>query len=263
MNQNNYHTDQIFGPGKEVDKQELIDYAAGKLAGEAANEVEQRALEDDFTRDALEGVEMVGAEKFEAMLNKIEARIADQTSKTEATPVRPLNSKPNHKSGRRINFKAFYGIAASLLVLAVVALFVFPGKTTPGDIADGAYETYAPPVVRSGQTGGENIGVNQYQNGDYADAAKNLDQFSTMRASFLAGNAYYEIGKYEEAVARYDKVIQNGDDYYYDANWYKAITLLKLERVDEAKSLFESIKGDTLSPYAEDSGKVLGDLMDL
>ncbi len=70
-----------------------------------------------------------------------------------------------------------------------------------------------------------------------------LDQYpEDLNALFYGGLSYHNLGKNEEAIVFFDKII-NGDVYVFneEALWYKTKALIKLKKNTEAKSILEEI----------------------
>lgn len=70
-----------------------------------------------------------------------------------------------------------------------------------------------------------------------------LDQYpNDLNALFYGALSYHNLGKNEEAIVFFDKII-NGELYVFneEALWYKAKALIKLKKKPEAKSILEEI----------------------
>ena len=63
-----------------------------------------------------------------------------------------------------------------------------------------------------------------------------------MNAQFYLARCYYESGEFENALTYYDKTIKNRiSTFREEAEFYKAMSLKALGRIEEAKALFTEI----------------------
>lgn len=86
-----------------------------------------------------------------------------------------------------------------------------------------------------------------FANGNYKKALNRyvliLEQYpNDLNALFYGGLSYHNLGKNDEAIVFFDKII-NGDIFVFseEALWYKAKALIKLKKTNEAKSILEEI----------------------
>lgn len=78
-----------------------------------------------------------------------------------------------------------------------------------------------------------------------------------LNAIFYSGLAYFEIGEYDNAIEKLNFVIYHHEGFFNpDASWYKALALIKLERIDDAKLLLQKIK-DSKGAYSRKAKRQL------
>ncbi len=86
-----------------------------------------------------------------------------------------------------------------------------------------------------------------FDKGRFEDAIRNFSIINRefpeeLNAKYYSGLAYYELENYEQAIINLDYVIDYPVNVFNeDANWYKAHTLLNLNRTGEAKLLLQKI----------------------
>jgi tetratricopeptide (TPR) repeat protein len=100
--------------------------------------------------------------------------------------------------------------------------------------------------TRSGNTTPTDLleqGLLLFENDQYMESIDYFDQLPTsITAIYYSGVAHMEIGEYEVAKFKFDQVISNYVNVFYDqANWYKGLCLLKQDQSEEAKMIFNAI----------------------
>ena len=87
-----------------------------------------------------------------------------------------------------------------------------------------------------------------FDEGDYEKAIINFriinrEHPEELNAKYYSGLANYEIANYEQAFINFNFVIDYPVNVFNeDANWNKALCLIKLNRIEEAKLLLQEIK---------------------
>jgi len=155
--------------------------------------------------------------------------------------------------------------AASLaLLLASGMLFIFLNGqiVAPEQIAQKYYSPanaiqHIRSVERSDLTGTKEA-FSYYNNGQYVQA---LEYFQKVKneviSSFYSGNCYYELDDFTNAEVSFEYVIEDYNNMFIEqAEWYIALTCLKLNEVQKAKKYFGQI-AESESPFAARSKKIL------
>jgi len=99
------------------------------------------------------------------------------------------------------------------------------------------------------------------ENGKFIEASKKLKDIpNSITATYYSGVVHMELGEYEIAVLKFNTVINQRINIFYDQSyWYKGLCLLKLKKIDEAKEIFTKIsKSDGYYKPAAES--ILGKL---
>jgi len=147
--------------------------------------------------------------------------------------------------------------AASLLILASLSFLLIiqsGNKLSSETIAGEIYAPYeAVSVTRSASTFTDsnyltfaNV-IGMYNNQNYVEAIPGFldltekDIYPVM-SQLCLGVSYFETGQFENALDAFQMVVNSNDLLYIQqGNWYKAITLLRMNRLEESKTLFLKI----------------------
>ncbi|MBS1567764.1 MAG: hypothetical protein JST39_25495 [Bacteroidetes bacterium] len=86
----------LSNSNKDIDNQLLMDYLAGKLSAEQRHEVEKLMADDDFTDDAMEGLQQVKNPKnIDVYVDQLNRDLRQRTEKkTRAKNKRRFKDQP-------------------------------------------------------------------------------------------------------------------------------------------------------------------------
>ncbi len=179
-----------------------------------------------------------------------------------------LQEEEERLKKKPINFYKWVGIAASIILVAVVAYFLlFTGQTNPQQLYAQYYQPY-PNIVNPTQRSDnstENQGLRAYEAGKYDEA---LQVFNRQMAEgeeeayqlFYAGIASLHTGNEDDAVSYFQEVIDWQDPTFTNpAQWYLALTHLKTGETQAAVRIFEEIKASG-NDYSRRAADILSDL---
>jgi tetratricopeptide (TPR) repeat protein len=229
----------------ESEKQEFID--------RVKNDLELRHL---FDRERL----LINTARLTAARNNLEfLKDLDKT-----LPAVNIESKKSPS--------LYYAVAASVVLLIAVGIFVFnSGGTSPAKLYA---EYYSPlpnvidPTVRGAQS--ESLlteSVKQYEQGNYTEAAEGFkkllqqDPDAHMSAYLFLqlGVCYMAVDNMSEAKANLEKARASGVEVRTTATWYLALCLLKENNVSQAKVMLQEIPRDHVD-YGEPAQELLDKL---
>lgn len=160
-------------------------------------------------------------------------------------------------------------LAASILLAAFSYLFLYD----PAPATDRLFATYFEPFDSPGPglTRGQNDtpeltwrqkGYQAYDNGRYQEAIaffdKALQEKNDPIVDLCMGNAYLKLEQYEKAEAVFESMLKDHDDLVTQANWYLALTYVKQNKLERAKSTLWGISKS--STYGEKAMKLLKEL---
>lgn len=162
----------------------------------------------------------------------------------------------------------WYAIAASIAVLIMVGTYWFSGmnrQVWTEKIYNSYYEEDEV-FVNTRSKANFNIDVLQQgmtllENKDFSAALKEFNKLpNSITANYYAGVANMQLDNHNIAVAKFDYVIKDYLNLFYDqAQWYKGLCLVKLEKKDEATVLFEQIS-NTDSYFKDKAKQIVADL---
>lgn len=149
---------------------------------------------------------------------------------------------------------------ASFVVVAFLSWWVFMGTGAQGPFYE--LSLVEPPVYFESETRGPGIEANGtlssamslYSKKQYTDALKILKSLDkepvNPQVVFYRGICYLETGETKAAVKQFDIIIRQMNASYYDESiFYKAIALLRLNKVEESLEQLKLV-ADMYSPYA-------------
>lgn len=91
------------------------------------------------------------------------------------------------------------------------------------------------------------IGVAQYRSGDFTEAAQMFARVPGATGAFNEGNAWLMLGKYDEALASYDRALGFRPGWQ-DAIDNKALAAARKKRIDDADDNREQESADAYNP---------------
>ncbi len=245
-------------------------------------EIDDISLIDRYLNNQLAEREL---EQFHARLendqefNKLfeELRLLSQTLMMEKKKeVLHLLDRPNHAVSddktptiQLLSKRKFiwYAAASILVLFSVKLLFFAPEQTDYLALFDSNYEVY-PNLIHPIQRGKpDTISIEiqafrAYEKENYQEAIdlfEQLQHYDSDLISFYLGNSYLAIKNNTKALLYYDKVSATGSTYYNQSLWYKGLTYLRMEEVETAKHIFESLDSGN-STYANKAKKILQEI---
>jgi tetratricopeptide (TPR) repeat protein len=160
------------------------------------------------------------------------------------TEIEPVSQKVKPFFRKGYVFAIAASIAVIIGVFGVTRLFYNSSVTNFDDIFSQYYKTYQDDFSnRSDQLVVNNfyMAFQAYENRDFEKAVELFSKVteadgSILMAYFYKGISSIEIGNYAVAVESFEKVLKNtSNPYYPQAQWYSALTWLKLNNSENAK----------------------------
>jgi len=149
--------------------------------------------------------------------------------------------------GKKINWKLYMGIAASLLLL-IASIYIFTNNTVSNKELSTAYFEPYPNLVttRSNTVANFEKAMESYSNGNYKKAIQTFDKISKNEhiyndVLFYKAISYLALNKPTETILLFEQL--NGVEKYNEQlTWYLAISYLKLNDAENARKQFLKIK---------------------
>jgi len=162
--------------------------------------------------------------------------------------------------------KIYLKWAAVILLLVVSGLVINHLYFRPSSNQE-IFEKYFSPYdnVITGRTDVVNdqdilLAFEYYDQNNYAEALKffgKIDQTDKPLLSIYEGICHLKLLSYTEAHHLFDKVPHNSL-YFVEAQWYKALTFVKQNKMEDAKGILKTIiKGNPNSSYAKKAQEIL------
>jgi len=191
---------------------------------------------------------------LEEKLENLEKSLPFRKLQKEETPVISLRE-------RVWKYKGAIAAAIALLFVATFVLVTQDFSTDPGELYAESFEPF--PNVGQGNTrSGEKKDDQQrayayYDMGRYEEALKIFNQIDMDTADKLyAANAYMAVGDFEKAIPLLEQVNERGSGLSIQAKWFLALCNLKNENLATARSLFSELKAQG-EDYSEQSARIL------
>jgi len=194
--------------------------------------------------------------------------IANADFKTEL-----LNNKKEHNTKennteppKKQNFKKWLLFGLSILLLSIFAYLLLPKEKEQIYLADTYFTPYPPDSNIRGVESTKTFSkaMKSYANADYAEAISEFEKINPKNENlelYLAC-AYLKVGKFSDAYNTLSNIPNDLEDLEIQQNrdWFQAISLLGLERVQEAKALLETIKNNEKHLFMAKAKKLLSQL---
>ena len=215
----------------------LEQYLDGDLSPDEAGRVKSLLEADPALRQELEALQLA----IEAARHKgLHARV-QSIRKNMLAKEKPAQKPAPVLGIARISMR----IAAGLLLLAGAFGVYKYISVTPVSVYNDLYISYEPGRTRSAETDAVENAFNQKEwNEVKVLADKNPGNNKNL---FLSGVAHLETGNADEAISRFEKIVESnavsGNDYFNDeAEYYLALSLLRNQQSSEAAALLTKIK---------------------
>ena len=158
--------------------------------------------------------------------------------------------KSRNSKGRIISLRRSLSYVASIAAIAVILFgsYYFLNEQSATDkLFEQFYNTDEVFLnTRSGSTHSNSVleqGLVLFEGNKFEESIDYFEQLPTsVTALYYSGVAHMEIGEYEIAEFKFDQVISNYLNVFYDqAQWYKGLCLVKQNKKQEAKGIFTMI----------------------
>lgn len=233
---------------------EQIDaFLLGKLSQTERSEMEDQIKKDtafaaavNERRKTLKLIDVLGDSRIQQRLERITTDYHATTKKTRKLAI----------SWRWV------AVAASILLL-IFAYFVIPKSETPQDLYTAYYEAYP---INFGSRDEGNAAIIQaeqyYSNAQFESAIPALEQAyqSTQDTKYILakGISEMEAGRFSTAIGTLTPLIEQQDILYQkQAIWYVALSYLKTENYDQAKSMLRQLAADERAYKNEEAQELL------
>ena len=233
------------------------DKISAYLRGELSD-LEQQSLVDKIANDPELAKELNRQKMISEHIELLEDRkITEQ--------VRAVHKREMERRRKSLRFKKLkkWAIAAIVLLLISLAWWLWQRPTTPEKLFA---ENYAAYDLYFGDRGEGDLMIEAgglYLSANYESAIplfeKLLEQDKTLtKARFALGICQMELGNWEKAISNFQPLIEEKDILYAEnAQWYVALALIKLDKLEEAKTYLNQLKGNNNARFQQKATTLL------
>ncbi len=192
------------------------------------------------------------AEKDTIILRRNLKEIHRNYKKDTGTTIRKLYNKRWHLAAAAI----------TIFILLGNVLINNYGSSKHDDIFNQFYQTESSIMItRSSDSSFDTDlreALNLYSNAQYQDAIEIfIKHQNNVISNFYIGLSYIETNNFEKAIKAFQTVLDHNDNLFIEqAEWYKALCLIKLNQTEKATELLQIIKKSN-SLFNEQAGEVL------
>ncbi len=234
-----------------------LDLVRGYVNG-TLPEVQLKALEERLEQD------QSFAEEFEQQKELVESVVHFNRTQLKQQLSSEDQTTPNSKTldpGRR----RWWLAAASLLLMAVAGYFLLWDQVDSKELFTEYYQPYYN-VLSDNQRSGNGVSnaMKWYDQGDYAQALESLSSESfeadEQLLSFYKGICYLELDQIDQAESVFASLKQQPDfELQQAAHWYLGLSYLKADNLVNARSVFQEL-ADNEGPYQQRALEILASL---
>lgn len=241
----------------------------------------QQELIDQFLQNELKGQELTDfLEKLksdsnlaqEVELQKLLARgIQDQGNQELRERLKHIhqdvkNSKSSSKKSiGRFRKTRLVATFAAMGILLMIAFNFWNSSLTNDDLFVEFYQPFQVKLVSRDEMSGnlESRVEATYKAGDYKNVVKLLIELrekkeNDSRVLLGLGNAYLNLGNYQNAEESFNEIIKNKDELYLDqAKWFLALTYLKSGKMEKCKGLLRQLTNEETTDFYEEAKALL------
>lgn len=168
------------------------------------------------------------------------------------TQIQGLSKEYKHKnkSGKIVTMSSKWSLVASIAAVAILifgSYFFINREVSREQLFEDYYNTDELFLnTRSGNSVNDNLleqGLMLFEKRKYEESIDYFEQIpNSVTALYYSGVAHMEINEFEVAEYKFDQVITDYLNVFYDqAHWYKGLCLMKQNKDQEAKGVFKAI----------------------
>ena len=241
------YLDDIMTPEERKSFEEKVDNDS-TLAEELKLQKDMRSIYED--KDWIEG-------DTTALKNNEAKQLSDFFRSDEASSLKEsiaeVVDQNRTKSGNRNKNFYFLGIAASIIVLMTISIFVFSESDYNALYSENIALDEIPSMITRGEEENELVKNAQelFEQKKYEEAAAIFLKYHQSNVADIdplsyiySGVAYLELDKFDKAIAQFELLEQTNTLQSKKANWYKAMVYLKGEEKEKLKGILVKITSD-------------------
>ncbi|WP_299218871.1 hypothetical protein [uncultured Aquimarina sp.] len=220
--------------------QELFEKIEGYLA-QTLSEEEVLA----FEKEIAENFELKREVEKQRELHQV---LSDRDTLDFKEKLQKISAEVKKEQSKSNTYFLYWKIAASIIIILGVGTLLWNNLNKTDSFSD-LYASYYTPYPAEDITRGDTANewddiVKNYSKGNYDKVISELTKttsFTTLEQFGLyLGNSYLNTGKEREALLQFE-TISNESRYHEAANWYRALTHLKLGEIKKSSEILKEI----------------------
>jgi len=206
----------------------------------------------------LNAIETSKDQELRSFLNDIDVSELGETKSDKST-----STKISEPKGKVLPSWLKYAL---ILIIVISTFFLIRNSLSKQSEPDLFAAYYEKPMAMNGRgTTGDVIfskAIVAYQEGNFAESNAQLSTLSENNndALYYASISKLELGKYREAIAGFKTLKTKNTKYSSDADWFMALTYLKMNKVNDCKDQLNLIVSDSNHPYKTKATQLLASL---
>ena len=240
---------------------QIIDYLDGKLSGKELENFLLKIETDSELKELVylhKEVDTVLADK--AALNYYEKLEKGYMNYMQSEEI--LNPTTIQRNYSRFRLNPLYKYAAvGLLLIGIGMTFILVKRKqySPSQLYSMYYQPYDTDItIRSSSVSNSKIleGITLYQKGQYEKANEIFvkiiaEDNESMEACFYQSLSLIELERYDEAIKSLQVILESDNSAYTShADWYLSLCYLKLNKTDQAISILQVLRDSTSHYYS-------------
>jgi tetratricopeptide (TPR) repeat protein len=213
-------------------------YLEGSLSVQERTAFEERLMHDEILQQQVADMKLIRAGIMQAS-----RKVALEKLKALEETLPPVN-----QSRLNLGYSTWLQ-AAAVLLIGLLAYIFWPISVDEQELFATHFEPYPNiimPTVRSVVENDSTVkaqAFRAYDQQDYVLAIQLFEKLSVQDEAVLLylGNSYLASGQPDNALLLFEKVLNNYDVFDEQAEWYVAVTYLKLEEREKAKEALQKV----------------------
>jgi TolA-binding protein len=227
-----------------------------KYRNNELNETDLNSFESRIANDKLFNEEF---EDYKSVEEGVKNHFRNELKRELKSIDEKLDSKPNET--RPLAVKKIVMWTASIAAILIISLLVVKNYTSTNyrELAFNSWQKEPGLPVKMSSKAELDEAMNAYKLEDYLLAESLFIQFDSDTANFYLANTQYELEKYPEALITLGQIKENSI-YYHDAQFKKALILLILDKIDDARVILEKISQQEDNLYFQKALSLLNNI---
>jgi len=203
------------------------------------------------------------------IVQNLAAYVADEKLMNFRSQLESIQTQYEHKEKTKVitltNTWRYAAAVAAVLLISFGSYFLMNQNESTNELFDKYYQLDDVYLnTRSGNAVNSSVleqGLVLFERDEYQESINYFEQLpNSITAIYYSGVAHMELGEYDVATYKFNKVIDNFLNVFYDqATWYKSLCLIKQDKSRDAHEILQEIS-KTDSYYKSQAKELLKEL---